>query len=168
MNRHQKEEFVSSLQGHLASASLVVVARQSGLSVAESTDLRNQMRSAGAEFKVIKNTLARIAVKDTKFSSIIDLLSGPTSIAYSEDPVAAAKVAINFSEKNEKLQVVGGALGEKMLTDQQVKALAKLPSLDEMRAKLMGTIQAPARQLASVVQAPARQLVQVVSAYAKK
>jgi len=168
VNRHQKEDFISSLQENLSSASLVVVTRQSGLTVAESTNLRNQMREVGAEFKVIKNTLARIALKDTKFSSIIDLLSGPTSIAYSIDPVAAAKVAVNFSEKNEKLQVVGGALGEKALTHQQVQALAKLPSLDEMRAKLMGTIQAPARQLASVVQAPARQVAQVISAYAKK
>ncbi len=168
MNRREKEEFISSLQEHLSSAALVVIARQSGLTVSEATNLRNQMREANAEFKVVKNTLARIAFKDTKFSSAIDLLSGPTAIAYSVDSVAAAKVAINFSEKNEKLQVVGGALGEKLLSEQQVKALAKLPSLDELRAKLMGTIQAPARQLASVIQAPARQVVQVVSAYAKK
>jgi large subunit ribosomal protein L10 len=144
------------------------VTSQSGLTVTEVTDLRDRMRSSGASYKVLKNTLARIAVKDTQCMGITDLLIGPTALAFSQDPVAAARVVVEFSEKNEKIKVLGGCLGDKVLNANEVKALAKLPSLDELRAKLLGVIVAPATQIARIVQEPAAQLARVISAYGNK
>ena len=168
MDRSEKEKLVASLHGVLKDASLVVVTQQSGLTVAEVTDLRRKMRAAGAGFKVAKNRLTRRALEGTPFQDLGPLFKGPTAIAYSRDPVAAAKVAVEFAVKNEKLKVIGGGLGSKMLDQNAVKALATLPSLPELRAKLLGTIAAPATRLATVIRAPAAQLARVIDAKAKK
>ncbi len=166
MDRAQKEKQVEQLRGIFVDSSLVVVAHQEGMTVAESSDLRVKMREAGASFKVTKNRLARIALDGTKFSEIADLFKGPTAIAYSEDPVAAARVAVDFAKTNDKLVVVGGALDEQQLDQAGVQTLAKLPSLDEQRSMLIGLIQAPATKVAGVLQAPAGQLARVFGAYA--
>ncbi len=168
MDRSEKEKLVASLHGVLKDASLVVVTQQSGLTVAEVTDLRRRMRAAGASFKVAKNRLTRRALEGTPFQGLGHLFKGPTAIAFSRDPVAAAKVAVEFSGKNEKLKVIGGGLGDKMLDPTAIKALATLPSLPELRAKLLGTIVAPATRLATVIRAPASQLARVIDAKAKK
>ncbi len=168
MDRSEKEKLVASLHGILKDASLVVVTQQTGLTVAEVTDLRRKMRAAGASFKVSKNRLTRRALEGTAFQQLGSLFKGPTAIAYSRDPVAAAKVAVEFANKNEKLKVIGGGLGEKVLDQNAVKALATLPSLPEIRAKLLGTIAAPATRLATVIRAPAAQLARVIDAKAKK
>ncbi|MFO0295145.1 MAG: 50S ribosomal protein L10 [Rhodospirillales bacterium] len=168
MDRSEKEKLVASLHGVLKDASLVVVTQQAGLTVAEVTDLRRKMRAAGAGFKVAKNRLTRRALEGTPFQDLGPLFKGPTAIAYSRDPVAAAKVAVEFAVKNEKLKVIGGGLGSKMLDQNAVKALATLPSLPELRAKLLGTIAAPATRLATVIRAPASQLARVIDAKAKK
>ncbi len=168
MDRSQKEEMVAELHKTFADAEMVVVTHYTGLTVSEMEDLRVKMREAGAGFKVTKNRLTRLALKDTKFEGIADLFTGPTGIAYSTDPVAAAKVAVKFAKTNENLIVVGGALGEDQLDIDSVKALAILPSLDELRGKLVGLIQAPATKIAGVTQAPAGQLARVLSAYASQ
>lgn len=165
MDRTQKEELVSSLHDTFASAEMVVVTHNLGLTVSEMEDLRTQLREAGASFKVTKNRLTRLALKDTKFEGIADLFSGPTGIAYSADPVAAAKVAVKFAKTNDNFELVGGALGEEQLDIDTVKALATLPSLDQLRGKLIGILQAPATKVAGVLQAPAAQLARVCSAY---
>ena len=168
MDRTQKEELVSTLHEVFGAATLIVVACPVGLTVAQSTDLRKQMRDSGASFKVTKNRLTRLALKGTTFEPLTDLFSGPTAIAYSDDPVAAAKVAVQFAEKNEKLVILGGALQGQVLDVSGVTALAKLPSLDELRGKLVGMIQTPATRIAGVLQAPAGQLARVMGAYANK
>ncbi len=168
MNRTDKIALVKSLNEVFSQANVVVVTRNSGLTVAEMTDLRNQIRDAGASFKVTKNRLTRLALEGTAFESISDLFTGPTAIAYSDDPVAAAKVVVEFAKKNDKLAVVGGAMGETVLDEDGVKALASLPSLDELRGKLVGLVQAPATKIAGVLQAPAGQLARVLNAYASK
>ena len=166
MDRQEKEELASFLNEAFSNANLVVVTRQTGLTVEESTDLRRQIRAAGASFKVTKNRIAKIALKGTKFEALDGMFTGPTGIAYSDDPVAAAKAATKFAESNDKLEIVGAGLGEKQLDVEGVKALAKLPSLDELRGKLIGVLQAPAGKLASVAQAPAGQLARVLKAKA--
>ena len=168
MDRTQKEELVASFNDAFSGATLVVVASQVGLTVAQSTALRKEMRNAGASFKVTKNRLTRLALKGTKFEALGDLFNGPTAIAYSDDPVAAARVAVKFAEGNDKFQILGGGLGEQVLDASGVTALAKLPSLDELRARLLGMIQTPATRIAGVTQAPAAQLARVLSARAKQ
>lgn len=168
MDRSGKQELVSELHQTISEANLVVITKQSGLTVAEVSDLRRKMRAAGAGFKVAKNRLAQLALKGTKHESLDNLLKGPTAIAYSADPVAAAKVAVTFANSNEKLTIVGGSMGAQVLDAAGVKALATLPSLDELRAKLLGMLQTPATRVATVVQAPAGQLARVFGAYAKK
>jgi large subunit ribosomal protein L10 len=168
LDRTQKEKLVASLADVFGSVNLVVVTRPLGMTVAESTELRRQMRDGGASFKVTKNRLTRLALKGTPFESLSDLFTGPTAIAYSEDPVAAAKIAVKYAESNEKLEIVGGALFTDVLDPAGVKNLAKLPSLDELRAKLVGMINTPATRLAGVLQAPGGQLARVVQAYAQK
>ena len=165
MDRAQKERLVADLNKILQDMTLVVVTHQTGLTVAEATDLRRRIRAAGANFKVSKNRLTRLALEGTKFQALQTLLTGPTAMAYSTDPVAAAKVCVEFAKKNDKLTIIGGALGEQALDVEGVKALAMLPSLDELRGKIVGLLQAPAVKLAGVTQAPAGQLARVFSAY---
>jgi large subunit ribosomal protein L10 len=165
VDRSQKEELVASLHRTFSDTNLVVVTQQSGMTVAEASDLRRQMLAAGASYKVTKNRLTRLALEGTKFEALKELFTGPTAIAVSEDPVAAAKVAVTFAKANDKLTIVGGAMGETTLDPEAIKALATLPSLDELRGKLIGVLQAPATKVAGVVQAPAAQLARVFSAY---
>ena len=168
MDRAQKREAVADLNEVFANASSVVVTHYSGLNVAEISDLRRQMRAAGANFKVTKNRLTKLALDGTPYAPISDLFTGPTAIAFSDDPVAPAKVAIDFAKGNDKLVVLGGAMGDNQLDVAGVKALAALPSLDALRGKLIGVLQAPATKLAGVVQAPASQLARVLSAQGSK
>ncbi len=167
MDRTEKREFVASLAAVFAETSMVVVTRNSGLTVAEVTDLRRRMRAAGAQFKVAKNRLALRALDGTQFDGIAKLLKGPTALAWSSDPVAVAKAAVEFAKINEKLVVLGGALGSRTLDAAGIRALAELPSLETLRAQLLGLINAPATRLAGVLQAPAGQLARVFGAYAK-
>ena len=168
MDRARKEELVVELNGAFADAALVVVTHQSGLTVAESTDLRRRMREAGASFKVTKNRLVKLALVGTPYEGIADLFEGPTAIAYSADPVVAARVAVAFSKENDKLVVIGGAMAEDRLDEAGVKALAMLPSLDDLRGRLIGLLNAPATKVAGVLQAPAGQLARVLSAHAEQ
>ena len=165
MDRAQKEAAVAGLNQTFGEVNLVVVTHQSGLTVAESIALRRKVRDAGAGFKVAKNRLTRRALEGTKFEALQSLLTGPTALAFSQDPVAAAKVCVEFAKQNEKLTIIGGALGEQFLDVEGVNALARLPSLDELRGKLIGLVQAPATKVAGVLQAPAGQLARVFSAY---
>ena len=166
MDRMQKEELVASLNGVFGSANLVIVTRPSGLTVAESTDLRRRMRESGASFKVTKNRLTRLALQGTKFDHLSEFFAGPTAIAYSDDPVAAAKVAVEYADDNEKLEIIGGGLFENSVDITEIKTLAKLPSLEALRSKIVGVLNTPATRVAGVVQAPAGQLARVVSSHA--
>jgi large subunit ribosomal protein L10 len=168
VDRAAKKEQVAVLNGVFRDSQTVVVAHYSGLTVAQMQALRRQMRQAGASVKVAKNRLAKIALEGTGAAVIVPLLKGPTVIAYSRDPVAAPKVANDFARANEKFVILGGAMGTTALNPDGVKALAALPSLDELRAKIIGLIQAPATKVAQVVIAPAAKLARVVQAYAKK
>jgi len=167
LDRAQKREFVDSLATVFAETSMIVVTRNDGLTVADVTALRVRMRAAGAQYKVAKNRLAYIALEGTKFDGLVPLMKGPTALAWSHDPVAVAKAAVEFAKTNEKFVLVGGALGTQMLDASGVRALAELPSLDQLRGKLLGLIQAPATRIAGVLQAPAGQLARVFAAYAK-
>jgi large subunit ribosomal protein L10 len=168
MDRAQKAEAVAELKQTFNEVSVVVVTRNLGLTVAQSTDLRNRMRDAGASYKVAKNTLTLIAVEGTTYAPISEMLNGPTALATSADPVAAAKAAVDFAKTNPKLEIVGGAMGETLLDVNGVKALAELPSLDELRAKIIGLVNAPATKIAQVVNAPAAKLARVFGAYGAK
>ena len=168
MDRAQKREQVAELKQTFSETEVVVITRNLGLTVAQSTNLRNRMREAGARFKVTKNTLALIAVEATRYAPISDMLTGPTALATSADPVAAAKAAVDFARTNDRLEIVGGAMGDTLLDANGVKALAELPSLDELRARIVGLIQAPATKVAQIVLAPAAQLARVLQAYADK
>ena len=168
MDRTQKAELVAELNAVFGEVGVVVVTRNLGMTVAQSTALRQKMREAGASYKVAKNRLAKIATKDTDYEAISNLLTGPCALATSADPVAAAKVAVEFAKTNDKLEIVGGAMGTTVLDAEGVKALASMPSLDELRATLVGLIQAPATKLAQITQAPAAQLARVFNAYAEK
>ncbi len=168
MDRTEKREFVSTLAAVFAETSMVVVTQNKGLTVAEVTELRRRMRAAGATFKVAKNRLANLALDGTRFDGIKPLLKGPTALAWSQDPVAVAKTAVEFARTNEKLVLIGGALGTQTLDVSGVRALAELPSLDALRAKLVGMIATPATRIAGVLQAPAGQLARVFGAFAKR
>ena len=168
MDRSQKAESVAFLTEVFNGAGAVVVTRNLGLTVAQSTALRIKVREAGASFKVAKNSLAKIAAKGTAYEGMTDLFTGPTGIAASADPVAAAKVVVEFAKTNDKLEIVGGAMGSVVLNADGIKALATMPSLDEMRAKLIGLIQAPATKIAQLSTAPAAKLARVFAAYAEK
>jgi len=167
LDRTEKRDFVASLAKVFAETSMVVVTRNNGLTVAEVTALRRRMRTAGAMFKVAKNRLATLALDGTRFDSLKPMLKGPTALAWSLDPVAVAKAAVEFAKTNEKLVVIGGALGTQTLDASGIKALADLPSLDILRAQLVGMINTPATRLAGVLQAPAGQLARVFAAYAR-
>lgn len=168
MDRTEKREFVSALGQVFAATSMVVVTQNKGLTVAEVSELRRRMRASGSTFKVAKNRLAALALDGTRFDGIKPLLTGPTALAWSTDPVAVAKAAVDFAKTNEKFVVIGGALGTQMLSADGVKALAELPSLDALRASLVGLLQTPGTRIATVLQAPAGQLARVFGAYAKK
>jgi large subunit ribosomal protein L10 len=168
MDRSQKADLVDELKNVFTETSVVVVTRNNGLTVAQSTDLRLKMRDAGAQYKVAKNRLALIALDGTRYSPIGDLLKGPTALATSVDPVAAAKVAVDFAKTNDKFEIVGGAMGDTVLDVDGIRALAALPSLDELRAILVGLIQAPATKIARTVNEPGAQLARVFGAYAAK
>ncbi|CCQ74618.1 50S ribosomal protein L10 [Magnetospira sp. QH-2] len=168
MDRTEKQELVASMHQTFGDTSLVVVTHFTGMTVSELTDLRAKMREAGAQFQVTKNRLTRLALEGTDYEGLKDMFTGPTAMAYSEDPVAAAKVAVEFAKKNDKLVVLGGSLGNQLLDSDGVKALASLPSLDELRGKLVGLLAAPATKVAGVLQAPAGQLARVFGAYGEK
>jgi large subunit ribosomal protein L10 len=168
LDRTEKREFVAELNQALAVTSMIVVTRNAGLTVAEATDLRRKMRAAGATFKIAKNRLTNLALAGTPFDSLRPLLKGPIALAWSTDPVAVAKTAVEFAKTNEKFVLVGGALGTQTLNVDGVRALAELPSLDALRARLLGMIQTPGTRIAGILQAPAGQLARVFGAYARK
>ncbi len=168
MDRAAKAESISELSGVFKAANVVVVAHYSGLTVAQMQNLRKQMKGAGAQVKVAKNRLAKIALKDTDAAVIAPLLKGPTVIAFSGDPVAAPKVAVDFAKTNEAFVILGGSFGKSALDLNGVKQLASLPSLDELRAKIIGLIQAPATKIAQLANAPAAKVARVIQAYASK
>ena len=168
MDRSQKTDAVAQLNAVFNEAGVVVVTRNLGLTVAQSTDLRTKMRDAGASYKVAKNRLAKLALKDTDYTSIEEYLTGPTALAYSADPVAAAKAVVEFAKTNDKLEIVGGSMGSTALDANGVKALAAMPSLDELRAKIVGLVNAPATKVVQLVNAPASKLARVFGAYAAK
>ena len=168
MDRAQKPVVVAELNAVFGEVGVVVVTRNLGLTVAQSTALRTKMREANAIFKVTKNSLAKIAAKGTAYEGLSDLLSGPIALASSVDPVAAAKVVVDFAKTNDKLEIVGGSMGGMLLDVDGVKSLASLPSLDELRAKIVGLVQAPATKVVQIIQAPAGQLARVFAAYADK
>ena len=168
VDKAAKTELVSTLNGVFNNTGVVVVAHYAGLTVADMQKLRSQMKQAGASVKVAKNRLAKIALEGTDVASIAPLLKGPTLLAYSSDPIAAPKVAVEFAKANDKLVILGGAMGATALNANSVKALASLPSLDELRAKLVGLVQAPATKLAQLANAPAGKLARVFGAYAKR
>lgn len=168
MEKAEKRELVSTMNEVFTKTNVVVVAHYAGLTVAELTSLRGKARDAGVSVKVAKNRLVKLALQGTDSAHIADLFTGPTLVAYSNDPVAAPKVTSDFAKTNDKLVILGGAMGKTNLDPNGVKALATLPSLDELRGKLLGLLQAPATKIATVVSAPAAQLARVFGAYAKK
>jgi large subunit ribosomal protein L10 len=168
VDRAAKKELVATLNGVFKGTNVVVVAQNSGLTVAQMQNLRKQMKLAGGTVKVTKNRLAKIALDGTDAAAVIPLLKGPTVIAFSGDPIAAPKVASDFAKAHEKFVILGGAMGKTALDSNGIKALAALPSLDELRAKIVGLIQAPATKIAQVITAPAAKVARVVSAYANK
>jgi len=167
MDRSQKAESVASLNAVFNEVGVVVVTRNLGLSVAQSTALRGKIRDAGASYKVAKNSLAKLAIKDTDYVGLNDLLTGPTALASSVDPVAAAKAVVEFAKTTDKIEIVGGSMGSLVLNADGIKALASMPSLDELRGTIIGLVQAPATKIAQLATAPAAKLARVFGAYAK-
>jgi large subunit ribosomal protein L10 len=168
VERAEKVEMVTSLQSSFSAAGSIVVAQNTGLTVAEMENLRRQMKSAGGSVKVAKNRLAKLALKDTQTADISALFSGPTIVAFAADPMTAPKVASGFADKNQKFVILGGAMGATSLDATNVKALATMPSLDQLRATLAGMLKQPATRIASVLQAPGGQIARVLAAYADK
>ncbi len=164
MNRSEKKEFVQKLKDEIDSSSSVIVAHYSGLTVEESEQLRAEMRSNGAKFKVTKNRLTKLALEQTQFKDIADLFTGPTAIAFSDDPVAPAKVAVSFEKKLEKFKIIGGGYDGEKIDLEKINFLATLPSIDELRGKIIGLISAPAQNIALIVKEPASQMARLVSA----
>jgi large subunit ribosomal protein L10 len=168
VDRAEKREVVTALHDAIAKTGVVVVAHYAGLSVAAMTKLRSEMRGAGGQVKVAKNRLVRLALEGTDAKGIVDLLKGPTCVAFSDDPVAAPKVAVKFAKANEKFVILGGAMGAQVLDAKAVSSLASLPSLDELRSKLIGLIQAPASKIARTLNEPGAQLARLFGAYGNK
>ena len=164
MKRSEKEEFVQKLKDEIDTSSSVIVAHYSGLTVDESEELRSEMRNNGAKFKVTKNRLTKLALEQTQFKDIADLFTGPTAIAYSEDPVAPAKVAVSFEKKLDKFKIIGGGYDGEKIDFEKINFLATLPSMDELRGKIVGLISAPAQKIASIMKEPAGQVARLVSA----
>lgn len=169
MDRLEKKQFVEQMNEKAGNLSILLVIGYQGLSVSKMEDLRGKVREAGATIQVAKNRLMKIALEDTEYSQISNLFNGPTAIAYSEDdPVGVAKAVVDFAKDNKKLAILGGGFGEKQLSEEEIKSLAKMPSLDDLRAKIIGLVNAPATKLATVLQAPAQKVVGVTTAYSKK
>ena len=168
MDRSQKTEAVAQLNDVFKEVGVVVVTRNLGLTVDQSTELRSKMREAGASYKVAKNRLAKLALKDTDYAGIDEYLIGPTALAWSVDPVAAAKVAVDFAKSNDKLEIVGGSMGTQVLDEAGIRSLASMPSLDELRGTIVGLVNAPATKIARVVNEPAAKLARVFGAYGAK
>jgi len=168
MDRSQKAESVAFLNELVSGSGAVIVTRNLGMTVTQSTALRTKIREAGATYKVAKNRLAKLAIQGTDYEGIGEFFTGPTAIAASADPVAAAKVIVEFAKTTDKIEIVGGGMGSQVLNPDGVKALATMPSLDELRAKLIGLIQAPATKIAQLTTAPAAKLARVFNAYAEK
>ncbi|MDR2417142.1 MAG: 50S ribosomal protein L10 [Holosporales bacterium] len=169
MDREEKKKFVEKIQRQLVNGDLLVVLHQKGLTVAEVTDLRAQMRAEGASYLVSKNTLARLAVKDTAFSGVTDFLEGPTALAFSPSPVSMAKVLFNYAKtQGGKLAIVGGSYEGRTLSCAELEMLSRLPSMEALRAKIIAVIQTPMQRVAAILQAPAEQLARVMNAYAQK
>ncbi|MFD0917443.1 50S ribosomal protein L10 [Pseudahrensia aquimaris] len=168
MDRAEKAEFVTAIKSELTGAGSIVVAHYAGLTVADMTELRSAMRDAGGTVKVAKNRLVKLALEGTEAEHMAPLFQGQTLIAYAEDPVAAPKAAAEFAKKNDKLVLLGGAMGATSLDQAGVKALATLPSLDELRGKLIGMITTPAQRIAMITKAPAGQVARVIGAYSSK
>ncbi len=163
MKRSEKKDFVESLKKDFSDASSVIVAHYSGLTVNDAEQLRKEMRSNGAKFKVTKNRLTKLALAETHFKDISDLFSGPTAVAYSADPVAPAKVAVSFEKKFENFKILGGGYNGEKIDRDKIDFLAKLPSLDELRSKLIGIISTPAQKIASIVVEPSQQIARILS-----
>ena len=168
VDRAEKQELVAALNGVFTDTSVVVVAHYAGLNVSQMSDYRSRMRDAGGSVKVAKNRLAKIALEGTDVAHLAPLFAGPTLIAYSDDPVTAPKITVDFAKSHEKLVVIGGALGATSLDAERVKSLASMPSLDELRARIVGMINTPATRLAGLMQAPGGQLARVLNAYAQQ
>lgn len=167
-NRVEKEKAIAAIGGDVQDAGIVVVTQQLGLNADETRKLRVQFHKENVGYKVGKNTLVKLALKGTKLAGLEKMLRGPTALAYSKDPIAAAKVAVEFAKKNDKLKIIGAAMGDQILDEAQTKTLASLPSLDQLRAKIIGLLQAPATKIAGVLQAPAGQLARVLAAKARQ
>ena len=168
MDRAAKSELVTTLHSVFKDTGVVVVAHYAGLTVAQMTNFRQQVKTAGGKVKVAKNRIAKIALKDTDYTGISDLLKGPTVLAYSKDPITAAKIAVSFAKTNDKLVILGGSMGKNVLDAKGVKALAELPSLDELRAKICGLLNAPATKIARTIAEPGAKLARVIQAKASK
>lgn len=168
MDRSQKADSVAQLSEIFAQSGVVVITRNLGLSVAQSTELRSKMRDAGASYKVAKNRLAKLALKDTDYAGLDEYLTGPTALGYSADPVATAKAVVEFAKTTDKIEIVGGSMGATKLDEAGVKALASMPSLDELRGKIVGLVNAPATKVVQLVNAPASKLARVFGAYGAK
>ncbi len=168
MNRSEKKDFVQNLKEELNTSSSVIVAQYSGITVEETEQLRKEMRNNGAKFKVTKNRLTKLALEDTQFKSIADLFTGPTAIAYSEDPVAPAKVAVSFEKKFENFKIIGGGYDGEKMDNNKINFLATLPSMDELRGKILGLIVAPAQKIATIVKEPAGKMARIMSTQSKK
>ena len=167
MNRAEKKALIENVNTRLNAAEIALVVHNNGLTVAQMTQLRRNMRAVGAEFKVAKNRLVKLAVTDTKFEGMTDMFKGPSAIATSADPVSVAKGLVDFAKTNDKLVIIGGAFGDQKLDVKAIEALAKLPSLNELRAKLVGMLQTPATRIACILQAPGSQVARVISAKSK-
>ena len=168
VSRAKKQETLEQLKTSFSDASIVVLVHNNGLTVTEVSDLRRKVRAAGAKYKVAKNTLTKLAIKDTGFAGLDAMLSGPTAMTFSKDPVGAAKAIVQFANTNDKIEIIGGIMDGAVIAPAAIKNLATLPSLDELRGKIVGLLQAPATKIAGILQAPAGQLARVVGAYAKK
>jgi large subunit ribosomal protein L10 len=168
VDRAAKRELVRSLNAVFKDTGAIVVAHYAGLTVAQMTDYRRRVKEAGGQVKVAKNRLAKIAIKDTEAAGIVDLFKGPTCVAFSQDPLAAAKVAVKYAKENDKLVILGGTMGRTVLDPAGVRALAELPSLDELRAKLIGLLTAPATKIARTIKEPGAKLARVVQARASQ
>ena len=167
MDRAEKKKFIETMRDTSTGLNTMLVVHYQGLSVSEVTELRSQMHETGSKLRIVKNRLMKIALKDTEFEQLAQHFTGPVAIAYSEDPVSAAKGVVNFAKENEKLKIIAGVVDKNLIDEKGIKALAKLPSLDELRAKFVGLLSTPATRMATVTQAPAQKLARVFAAFSE-